>query len=237
MTRQRVGIILQARVGSTRLPGKALERIAGVTLLEHCLRRLSLARAGRVVLATTNAAEDDALVAIARGLDYGVYRGSTSDVLGRYLGAAITFGFDVVIRATGDNPCVDIAASRRLARVLRTGSADYACEQDLPYGGAVEAMTMTALGRAAALAVSDFDREHVTPYIKQRPEMFRHALSMAPAPIRRPDVRVTVDTPSDLTHVRRLFEAALRGNTGAGFEPPLVDIIKAEDSFVRSDAA
>jgi spore coat polysaccharide biosynthesis protein SpsF len=237
MRQERVGLILQARFGSTRLRGKALECVAGVTVLEHCLRRLMLARAGRVVLATTNAREDDGLVEVARGLGCGVYRGGTDDVLGRYLGAALTFGFDIVIRATGDNPCVDIGAPRRIVRGLRRAAADYVSEQDLPYGGAVEAMSIAALGRAAALATSDFDREHVTPYIRQRPETFRHVMLMAPEPVRRPDVRVTVDTPADLAHVRQLFEMAQPPVGATTREPSLAAIINAADSCVRSDAA
>jgi spore coat polysaccharide biosynthesis protein SpsF len=202
------GIILQARFGSSRLPGKALAIVSGKTILEHCVRRLLFAGVAPVVLATTNRAEDDALDAVARRLGIGVFRGDVHDVLGRYVSAAGAFGFDIVIRATGDNPCVDIQAPGRLLEVLRTTAADYACEDGLPCGAAVEAVTRPALVRAAHEAHHLEDREHVTMYVRRNTQSFRVAIAPAPAPLRRPDVRVTVDTAADLEHVRQLYARA-----------------------------
>jgi spore coat polysaccharide biosynthesis protein SpsF len=228
MMQARVGIVLQARFGSTRLPGKALATIGGISLLERCLRRLRLARVGQVVLATTTLAEDDVLAAVAARMGIGVYRGSADDVLGRYLSAATAFRFDIVIRATGDNPAVDTAAPRRVLRGL--GASDYVCEDGLPYGGGVEAVRLSALSRAAADATASADREHVTTFVRERPEVFEVVRLVAPRPLHRPDVRVTVDTDLDLAHVRQLFA---RTTTA---EPPLREIITASDWCSRSVA-
>jgi spore coat polysaccharide biosynthesis protein SpsF len=228
MTPARVGIILQARVGSTRLPGKALATIGGISLVERCLRRLILARVGRVVLATTTLADDDVLAAVAARMGVGVHRGSADDVLGRYLAAAMAFTFDIVVRATGDNPAVDFAAPRRLLRGL--GPAEYACEEGLPYGGGVEVIRTSALARAAAQAKANADREHVTSYVRERPREFDVVRLAAPRPLHRPDVRVTVDTDQDLAHLRRLFA---RTTTT---EPTLREIIMASDWCTRSVA-
>lgn len=217
----RAGIILQARIDSSRLPGKALAMIGGRTILEHCLRRLMCAGVAPVVLATTNRPEDDALDSLARDLGAGVFRGDVHDVLSRYVSAAQAFGFDIVIRATGDNPCVDIMAPGRLLDVLRVQAADYACEDGLPYGAAVEAVTRTALVRAAHEAYHAEDREHVTLYVRRNTGIFRVVIAPAPAPFRRPDVRVTVDTAADLEHVRELY-----ARTGAEM-PSLRQIIDA----------
>jgi spore coat polysaccharide biosynthesis protein SpsF len=206
--RTRAGIILQARFASSRLPGKAMATIGGKTILDHCLRRLMFAGVAPVVLATTNSPEDDALVAVARALGIGVFRGDTRDVLGRYVSAAEAFGFDTVIRATGDNPCVDIQAPGRLLAALRSYDADYACEDGLPYGAAVEAVTRDALLRAAHEAHHVEDREHVTLYVRRNTQVFRVVLAPAPAPLRRSDVRVTVDTAADLEYVRELYARA-----------------------------
>jgi spore coat polysaccharide biosynthesis protein SpsF len=203
--RTRAGIILQARFDSSRLPGKALATIGGWTVLEHCLRRLMFAGVAPVVLATTTRPEDDRLAAVARSLGSGIFRGDTTDVLSRYLNAADAFGFDVIIRATGDNPGVDIQAPGRVLAAMRTADADYACEDGLPYGAAVEAVTREALGRAGHDASHVDDREHVTTYVKRNTEIFRVLRVSAPAPLHRPDVRVTVDTAADLEHVRALF--------------------------------
>ena len=108
--RTRAGIILQARLGSSRLPRKALAAIAGQTILEHCLRRLMFAGVAPVVLATTDRPEDQALAAVAQHLGASVFRGDADDVLGRFVAAAEAFDFDHVVRATGDNPGVDIQA-------------------------------------------------------------------------------------------------------------------------------
>ena len=229
--RTRAGIILQARLGSSRLPGKALALVGGKTILDHCLRRLMCAGVAPVVLATTNDPADDALDAVARELGVGVFRGDVHDVLGRYVRAAEAFDFDTIIRATGDNPCVDIQAPGRLLEVLRTNDADYACEEGLPHGAAVEVVTRSALRRAAHEAYHVEDREHVTVYVRRNPLDFRVAIAPAPAPLRRPDVRVTVDTAADLEHVRQLY-----ARTGVEM-PSLRQIIEAAGRPARSEVA
>jgi spore coat polysaccharide biosynthesis protein SpsF len=203
--RTRAGIILQARYNSTRLPGKALEPLAGRTILEHCLRRLVAAGVARVVLATTWEAEDDALAAIARRLGVSVYRGDSNDVLRRFADAARFYELDPVLRATGDNPAVDIQAPGRLLSALRLTQADYVHEAGLPCGAAVEGMTAEALQRAATLAHDSYDREHVTTFIRNNPDLFNVAEVNAPIPLVRPSLRLTVDTREDLDKLRELF--------------------------------
>jgi spore coat polysaccharide biosynthesis protein SpsF len=203
--RTRAGVILQARYNSTRLPGKALEVVAGRTVLEHCLRRLIAAGVARVVLATTWEPEDDVLTVIARRLGAGVYRGDSADVLDRFASAARFFDLDPVLRATGDNPAVDVQAPGRVLATLRVTNADYVVESGLPYGAAVEGMTAAALQQAAKLARDPYDREHVTPFIRNNRDLFNVAEVNAPISLTRPGLRVTVDTREDLDRVRELF--------------------------------
>jgi spore coat polysaccharide biosynthesis protein SpsF len=204
----RPGIILQARFGSTRLPGKALETIRSQTVLAHCLRRLLARRDAAVILATTAGPEDDALDQVAEDLGVPVFRGDSDDVLGRYVGAAFKFRVDPIIRATGDNPAVDMDAAWRVLRALGDSGADYVAEEGLPLGAGVEGMTFAALRRAAMAAHDPYDREHVTTYLKGQPQAFRILVRQAPAPLCRPDLRLTVDTAEDLEYVRGLFDAA-----------------------------
>ncbi len=218
----RTGIILQARIASSRLPRKALEPVGGRTLLEQCLRRLIASDVGPVVLATTDRPEDAALETLASRIGVPVFRGDTDDVLNRFVRCADTFGFDRVVRATGDNPAVDMRAPARLLAALRD-DVDYVREEGIPYGAGVEAVTTGTLRRAARLAQDPFDREHVTPFIYRRPGFFRVVVLQAPPPLYRPDVRVTVDTRDDLQHVRELwFRAGLD-------QPQLTDLISAAD--------
>ena len=203
--RTKAGIVLQARYASSRLFGKALEPVGGRTILEHCLRRLVKAGVARVVLATTTEPEDDVLEILARRIGVSVFRGDTHDVLGRFSAAARALDLDPVIRATGDNPAVDVAAPGRLLAALRLTDADYVQEIGLPHGAAVEAMTAEALHRAATLAQDAYDREHVTTFIRSNPALFTVAQVNAPVSLTCPSLRVTVDTPQDLEHLRELF--------------------------------
>jgi spore coat polysaccharide biosynthesis protein SpsF len=217
----RPGIILQARCASTRLPGKALARIGSRTLLEHCLRRLLAGDAASIVLATTTNAEDDALAAVAERHGVGVFRGDVDDVLGRSAAAAARFGLDPVVRATADNPAVDIDAPRRVLAALAATGADYVREEGLPIGAAVEGVTYAALCRSSMAARLPGDREHVTTYIRNQPQSFRIVSIEAPAAVRRPDISVTVDTAADLDFVRKLFARA------GDDLPPLASLIEA----------
>jgi len=222
--RTRAGIVLQARYGSSRLRGKALEMIGGRTILEHCLRRLIRGGVAHVVLATTCEPDDDALATIARGLNVPVFRGSTDDVLGRLAEAARTFELDPVIRATGDNPAVDVQAAGRVLAALRATGADYGCEEGLPVGAAVEGMTAAALYEAERLAHTPYDREHVTTFVRRRSDRFRVADLMAPPSLVSPLLRLTVDTAEDLAWVRELFSRSQSD------DPSLAALISASGS-------
>jgi spore coat polysaccharide biosynthesis protein SpsF len=201
----RPGIILQARFASARLPGKALAPIGSRTILEHCLRRLCEGRDAMVVLATTTNPEDDAVDEVAERLGVPSYRGDSADVLGRFAAAATCFALDPVIRATGDNPVVDMDAAWRALRALRESGADYVCEEGLPLGAGVEGITFAALRRSAMAAQQPGDREHVTTYVKGQPQSFRIHVRRAPASLYRPDLRLTVDTAADLEYLRGIF--------------------------------
>ncbi|HEX7795996.1 MAG TPA: hypothetical protein VF456_16660 [Vicinamibacterales bacterium] len=195
-------IVLQARMASTRLPGKALASIGARTLIGHCLARLRIGGAAPVVLATTTNQEDDVLVATAAKYGVTAFRGSADDVLGRYVLAAQSIGARFVVRATGDNPAVDIGAPVRVLAALRSTRADHVIENGMPYGGAVEGVTVEALVRASTLATSAADREHVTPWIRRDRTRFTAVQIPAPVAVRRPDVRVTVDTEHDLAFMQ-----------------------------------
>lgn len=199
-----VGLVLQARMGSTRFPGKALADIAGKTLLERVLHRLERFFDGPKMLAIPDGERDDALVPVAEARGWAVFRGSEPDVLGRYAGAAATLGVGAVIRATADNPLVHPHAVRGVAAALAEGAACVGT-RNFPPGGAVEGASAAALAAAAEEAVDPFEREHVMPFLYRRPERFRPVFVEAPPLGRLP--RVTVDTPEDVERTRRVFAA------------------------------
>lgn len=221
-----VPIVLQARTGSTRLPRKALAMLAGRPLLEHCLLRLVRADVGPVILATTTRPDDDVLVQLADNMGIRAVRGPEDDVLQRFVLVADYLDARFLIRATGDNPAVDMDAPARVIEAIRASGADHVVETGLPCGTAVEAVRTSALYQAAAQAREAYDREHVTPYLYRNPGRFLAQSLAAPEGVRRPDLRLTVDTDEDLEFVRAVLE---RADRLAGTPAPLAAVIAAAD--------
>jgi spore coat polysaccharide biosynthesis protein SpsF len=203
---ERTAVVLQARMGSTRLPGKSLALIGAQTILARAIARLRVSGLP-VIVATTTLPEDDRLAAAAVECGAEVVRGSAADVLDRFALAIREHTLDVVVRATADNPAVDLdAAQRTTGLLLRTG-ADYLCEHGLPYGAGVEAVRAAAILRAAEWADDPYDREHVTPLIR-KDRRFVGLTAIAPPQVQAASLRMTVDTEDDLAAARRLFAAA-----------------------------
>ena len=223
MTTSRRAIVLQARLGSTRLPGKVLATLGDRPILDHCVRRLSQSGLP-VIVATTTCAEDAAVERVARDLGVEVFRGSAADVLGRYIETGRAFELDEIVRATADNPFVDIDAPLRTLSFRDDVSVDHVVECGLPVGAAVEAVSLDALVRASALVSDPYDREHVTSFIR-RDSRFRALRAVGPGHLRRPRLRLTVDTPEDLAFARDVH-ALLPGDAGLA---DLAAIIQAAD--------
>ena len=203
-------IVVQARMTSTRLPGKVLMDLAGRPLLERELERLGrCARADEIVLAVTTNPDDDPLVALADRLGLRWYRGSEDDVLSRYAGAARRPDADLVVRVTSDCPLIDPEETDAVIAALeeRRAEVDYASnrlEPHLPRGLDVEALWRDVLERMDRMATSRPAREHVTWFCyAERPELF--ALHSVRRPVDAHDLRWTVDTAADLALVRRLY--------------------------------
>lgn len=218
-------ILLQARMGSTRLPGKVLRLLGGRTLLEHAVRRLQMSGHPVVVSTTTNV-EDDELAAAATSLGAYLFRGSALDVLDRFAQAIRHFELHRVVRATADNPAVDIDAVGRTLALLDRTSADHVVEHGLPHGAAVEAVRAAALLTAASEASDPYDREHVTPYLKRAPR-FAALQALAPGCLRRPGLSLTIDTEADLARMQALVAEA------GAFPAPLSAFIAAADRRAR----
>lgn len=220
----RAAVVLQARTGSTRLPGKVLALVGGQPIVAHCITRLGERSALPVILATTDRPEDDALCHLATGLGAAVVRGASDDVLARYVLAISTFGLTHVVRATADNPAVDLDAPRRTLDLLCRTGVSYVEEFGLPVGAAVEACTAEALRLADRTSDDVYDREHVTPFLR-RDRRVASLEALAPPALRRADIRLTVDRADDLAAVRDVFEAV--GDQAA--RAPLTAFIDAAD--------
>ena len=224
-------IVLQARLASRRLPRKALALIGARSILARCLDRLQAGGAAPVVLATTTNREDDTLAALAIAQGVPVVRGPEADVLRRFLIAAERFGADYIVRATGDNPAIDIDAPSRVLRTLIDSDVDYVTESGLPYGAAVEAVTVDALRKADAMSLDASDREHVTQAVRCD-RVFQAVEIAAPRDVHRPDLRLTVDTLHDLAFMRRVLSMFPDDTV----EPSLAAIVAAADTLTGAGA-
>ena len=224
-------IVLQARTGSRRLPKKVLMPIGRRTMLAHCIVRLGSGRLP-VIVATTERPDDDAVADEAVMHGVAVVRGSEDDVLGRYLKAATMFGLREIVRATADNPFVDADSADRVLDLCRRVRADHVVEHGLPVGAAVEAVTVDALERADRLITDPYDREHVTSLVR-RDTRFRALRAVAPVGIRRPGLRLTVDTAEDLEFARAIH----RSLGGGDAIYPLTTVIRAADNWIVQAAA
>lgn len=220
MATEPVGTVLQARMGSTRLPGKVLKPLAGVPMLERILARLSTCRGvERLILATSDHHRDDPIAETGSRLGIAVFRGSEADVLDRYYRCAQAFGLEAIVRATGDNPFVDVDELDRLILFRRAASLDYACAfpefgSGLPIGVGAEIFTFAALERAWREARLPHHREHVNEYFYDHPAGFSQGVCQAPAHKHAPTLRLTVDTPEDFALAEALQMAYMRQHAG-----------------------
>jgi spore coat polysaccharide biosynthesis protein SpsF len=201
--------VVQARTGSTRLPGKVLRDLGGRPLLRFMLDRLVALDVDEVVVATSALDRDDPVAAIAHDAGRPVVRGSENDVLARFVDAIDAFPADHVVRLTADCPLADPDVIERvLAHHLATG-ADYTSNvfpRTFPKGLDVEVARAEALRTAHHEARDPVEREHVMPFLYRRPDRFRLANLRVEAVLGRE--RWTVDTAEDLARVRSIVSAA-----------------------------
>ena len=202
--------IVQARMSSTRLPGKVLRPLLGEPMLTHVMRRTSRAqRLDATVVATSTAPEDDAIAELAARQGWLCSRGSLEDLLDRYITAARAHHADVVVRITADCPLIDPSIIDATIAAFAAGGCDYAATglepRTLPRGLDVEVMAIAALEKAWREDADPAWREHATPYLYRHPERF--ALCRVGSDEDHSGHRWTVDTPEDFELIRRIYEA------------------------------
>jgi len=240
--------IIQARMTSSRLPGKVLVDLGGKPLIERMIARVRRARTlDALWIATTTRPTDDPVAALCERLDVPVHRGDEHDVLARFQGAARRAGADVLVRLTADCPMSDPALIDEVVSVYAQGDVDYVSNvlvRTYPDGLDVEAFSRAALEEAAAKAMQPFHREHVTPWLQTgfRPELptgrfrLRHVVNDVDLGV----MRWTVDEAEDLDLIRTLF-AALPDGFGwrdalalVSADPELARRSRLPETYVRA---
>lgn len=203
-------LIVQARLDSTRLPGKAILPLDGAPVVQRVLEVLKTVPAALHILACP---EDSAetFAPIAECCGFLLFAGPKEDVLGRYAQAIRHFSLDKaehsrVIRATADNPFVFADAAARINEEAAVLNADYAAYAGLPYGAGVESVSCAALLQAEREAAAPDEREHVCPYLYHNP-CFRLHRPLAPPCWQHPELRLTIDTRADYAQAAQLYSA------------------------------
>jgi spore coat polysaccharide biosynthesis protein SpsF len=208
--RLKIVAILQARMGSSRFPGKVLADIVGKPLIMHIIERIRAAKKiDGIILATTQSRDDDEMENFAEKSGIHCYRGEVDDVLSRFYGAATKYKASVIVRICCDDPLIDQKMLDDLLDLHFKTHADYTStshERTYPVGVEAEVFNYDILEKAFNCANKEYEREHVTPYIYEHPELFKIRFIEAKKKIRRPELRLTVDTQEDFYLVREIFE-------------------------------
>jgi spore coat polysaccharide biosynthesis protein SpsF len=212
---EKVGIIIQARMGSTRLPGKVLRHMAGRPMLDWILDRLNnVTNADRIVVATTKSAKDDAIVQFCQERGTLCFRGSEENVLSRYVQGARQYGFQHVVRCTGDNPFHDPVEINYLIQEHLRINVEYSSNIDaLPKGVGAEVFQSGVLYKIEALTKDTADLEHVNEYVLNHPSQFRtHNVSACQHELARTDFSLTVDTENEFILAEKLIKEMAKKN-------------------------
>ena len=204
-----IAAIIQARMASTRLPGKVLADIGGKPMIQRVIDRVKAAKLlDHVILATTVHETDAPLVDLSAALGVETFRGSVDDVLDRYYRAALFAKVDIVVRITGDCPLMDPPLIDRTVEGFLEGDCDYASTSypaaTFPDGLDIEVFPVEVLEQAWREASLSSEREHVTPYIWKNPELFRLKSIVNSCDLSA--MRWTVDEENDLRFARQVFQ-------------------------------
>ena len=208
----KVVCLVQARVGSTRLPGKILKEICGKTILHHEIDRLKKCKEiDEIVIATTDKEDDDKIVNEAKKLSVKYFRGSENDVLSRFYYAAKENNADIIVRVTSDCPCIDFEILDKMLiyfkEKYKEKQVDYlsnTIKRTYPRGYDIEIFTFSALEKSYINAEKEYEREHVTPYIYDKTNNFLK-LSFENKEDYS-EYRVTLDTIEDFIVIKNIFE-------------------------------
>tara|TARA_B100000029_G_scaffold509253_1_gene598002 strand:- start:980 stop:1687 length:708 start_codon:yes stop_codon:yes gene_type:complete len=203
----KISIIIQARMGSSRLPGKVLKQINGVTLLEFLLKQISYCKLiDKIIVATTTEKKDDVIFNKCNDLNVIVFRGNELNVLDRYYQCAKTHSIENIVRITADNPLIDPQIIDQVVEVYKKNQFDYVsnCEvRTFPHGTEVEVFSFDSLQHAKNEAVDKYELEHVTPYIINKEKFKKFCLKRD---VDISHLRWTVDRKDDLIFIQKIYK-------------------------------
>ena len=237
MSNKLTAVIIQARYGSSRLPGKILEKIENQTVLAHVINRaLMIPSVDKIICAIPDSKENESVAKEARKHPVEIVMGPENDVLGRYYQAATKHSVEHIVRITSDCPLIDPNICERVIQLFFEKGADYACNDtppSFPHGLDCEVFSFEWLKRAAIEADKPSEREHVTQYIRNHPESKKVNLEGPGGEII--DHRWTLDTYKDLEFFQNLFKLIPKNKKTINYEA-LLSVLKKNPDLKNINA-
>lgn len=206
----RIGVIIEARMSSTRLPGKVLLKVKNKTMLEMIIDRVNLIKKIKTtIIATTTNKNDDKIVEWCKIKKVNFFRGSEENVLNRVYLAAKKFRLEVIILITGDCPLIDHNIISQTLSIYLNNDAHYVSNAHLrtyPDGMDVQIFDYKSLVKSHNLAKSKLEKEHVTLNMRRNPKIFKPLYIMAPDSLHYPKIGLTLDEPKDFILIKKIIE-------------------------------
>jgi spore coat polysaccharide biosynthesis protein SpsF len=234
---KKIACIIQARMGSTRLPKKSMMPLGGKPLLQNVFERVQLTElVDEIVLATTKKSEDDVLVELAESMGISIFRGHPTDLIDRYYHAAIEFKAEIIVRIPADNPLVEPTEIDRIINFfLNQKEIEFAsnlgpfCNNGYPDGLGAEVFEISLLKRLLRINVSRHRQDTVPSYIFENPDEFNIGSVKCPKRFSRPDIILDINTKEQYNFIAKLFKDLSKPGELIHIE----DIIPWYDSFTR----
>ena len=210
MIKMKIVATIEARMTSSRLPGKVLLPAHGRPLIQHLIERLrAVPSLDEIVLATTTNIADDMLATLAEKQGIGLFRGSEDDVMNRVIGAAESVNADIIVEITGDCPIIDPDIIEQTICMFLHHDVDYVSNTHIrsyPDGMDTQVYRLETLKRSAAMTDDQLDHEHVTLHIRNHPEIFSKVHLVAPPSLWWPELGLTLDEEADYLLLSRIIE-------------------------------
>ena len=230
--------IIQARMGSTRFPGKIMKELNGKPILQHIVDFLKYSKMiDKVVIATTDLEEDNIVNSFAKKLEIDCFRGSSENVLERFYKCAKKFNANLILRLTADNPLINPKIIDDLINLCKHYNCDYTSNclhPTYPYGySTCEVFTFSTLTKLYETQKDPKSLEHVTYFITKNPNLFTIREINAPQNLSRPSWKLSVDTPNDYFKMQKIFSSLYHENSFIDY-PTLVEFLDKNKQIVES---
>lgn len=213
---KKIGVIIEARTSSSRLPNKVMLEVEGKPMLQHMVERLFLAEIPEcVIIATTKNSADDPIERLGLELGCKVYRGSEHDVLTRVLEAATENEIEIIVETPGDCPCIDPEILDDVISAYLNAGIDYVSNNLRPTycaGMDVQVFSTEVLSRVSRMTADPVDREHVSLFIYRNPEIFSTMNVEAPEHLRFPEIKLLLDTKEDFQLISEVYKILYKKN-------------------------